>query len=381
MTAAGLIFTNIHDAAIPSLTKTRTIASVPYGCRYRLIDFILSNMVNANISVIGLITHNNYQSLLDHIGSGKDWDLARRTGGIKILPPFITAYDSVAANKVYASRLEALMGVMSFIRHRTEEYIVLSDCDSVYNIDLSGVIAAHSKSGADVTIVTKEIPSDAGYISQHEEIVRFDDSGKIYDFVKYSSAECENEKTININTNVMVMKTKYLQNTLQDATVRGYSSFYQDIIRRKVQKDNYRVYRYDGIYALVSSLESYYKSNMMLLRQEVREELFSVSERPVYTKVRNSPPVKYIDTCNVKNSLIADGCIIGGAVENSVLFRGVNVADGAVVKNSIIFQDTSIGRGAELNCVITDKDVIIKNERKLSGHSHLPFFVGKGETL
>ncbi len=381
MSTAGLVFTNIHDAAIPPLTKIRTIASVPYGCRYRLIDFVLSNMVNADITVIGLITHNNYQSLLDHIGSGKDWDLARRTGGIKILPPFITAYDSVAANKVYSSRLEALMGVMNFIKHRTEEYIVLSDSDSVCNINLSDVLREHSESGADVTIVTKEIPSDAGYISQHEEIVRFDDSGKIYDFVKFSPTECKNQKKININTNIMVMKTEYLQNVLQEAILRGHTSFYQDVVLRRLHSDNYRAYRYEGVYALISSIESYYKANMMLLRKDVRDEIFDVPECPVYTKVRNSPPTKYVDNCDVKNSLIADGCIIGGTVENSVLFRGVTVSPGAVVKNSIVFQGTTIGECSELSCVITDKDVVIKNQRKLSGHSHLPFFVGKGEVL
>ena len=381
MTAAGLVFTNIHDAAIPELTRVRTIASVPFGCRYRLVDFILSNMANADITVIGLITHNNYQSLLDHIGTGKDWDLARRNGGIKILPPFITAYENAVANKVYTSRLEALIGVMSFINHRTEDYFVLSDCDAVYNIDIADVLKKHEESGADVTIVAKEFPHDVKFISPHEEIIRFDENEKIYDIVKYSAHECENDENININMNVIVMSRSYLQNVLQDAAARRYTSFYQDIISKHIKKDNYHVYRYDGVYALISSLESYYKSNMMLLRREVRDKLFGIADRPVYTKIKNSPPTKYTDGSNVKNSLVADGCVISGTVEDSIIFRGVHVGEGTVVKSCILFQDTYVGNDAELTCVLTDKNVVIKDGRHLSGHSQAPFFIEKGKTL
>ena len=124
MEVAGLIFSNIHTSSIPELTGVRTMASVPFGCRYRLVDFPLSNMVNSGITKIGIITHNNYQSLMDHIGTGKDWDLARRSGGIKILPPFITTYDG-NGGRLYTSRLEALMGVTNFISRCTEDYIVL----------------------------------------------------------------------------------------------------------------------------------------------------------------------------------------------------------------------------------------------------------------
>ena len=154
MKAAGLIFSNIHDASIPELTKPRTMASIPFGGRYRLIDFALSNMVNSDITTVGLITHNNYQSLLDHLGNGKDWDLARRSGGLKILPPYISAYDNAAANKFYTSRLEALMGTMSFLNRCNEDYIVMSDCDVICNIDLNDMINYHVESGADMNYIS-----------------------------------------------------------------------------------------------------------------------------------------------------------------------------------------------------------------------------------
>ena len=157
MNAAGLIFSNIHDTTIPELTRTRTMASVPFGCRYRLVDFALSNMVNAGITKVGIITHNNYKSLLEHLGSGRDWDLEREVGGIKILPPFITSYENAFSDRVYSSRLEALIAVMSFISECSEEHIVLSDCDVICNIDLAEVIDKHAMRGADITIVTKRI--------------------------------------------------------------------------------------------------------------------------------------------------------------------------------------------------------------------------------
>ncbi|MBP5657738.1 MAG: glucose-1-phosphate adenylyltransferase subunit GlgD, partial [Clostridia bacterium] len=151
----GLIFSNIHDKNVPELTKLRTMASVPFGCRYRLIDFTLSNMVHSGIEHVGVITHYNYQSLMDHLGSGKSWDLARRSGGIQILPPFITAFANPGAS-LYSTRLEALRNSISFISGCTEDYVVLSDCDVICNIDLGDMIDAHNASRADATMMIKK---------------------------------------------------------------------------------------------------------------------------------------------------------------------------------------------------------------------------------
>lgn len=175
MTAAGIVFSNIHDESLPELTRLRTMASVPFGGRYRLIDFALSNMVNSGISKVGVITHYNYQSLLDHIGTGKDWDLARRSGGIKILPPFITAYDAKGVGHLYSTRLEALLGVVNFISRCTEDVIVLSDCDTICNIDISDVIDRHEETGADFTVVVKRI-TEGGITSPRHSVI-FSDAG------------------------------------------------------------------------------------------------------------------------------------------------------------------------------------------------------------
>ncbi len=376
MTAAGLIFSNIHDQSTPELTRVRTMASVPFGGRYRLIDFALSNMVNSGITKVGLITHYNYQSLLDHIGTGKDWDLARRSGGIKILPPYITAYDNASAKTLYASRLEALMGARNFINRCTEDCFVLSDCDIICNIDLNAVIEDHAKSGADVTFVTKRLNTTGMELGEQVGVITADADRNVTDFVMTKP-----EGEANLYTNIMVVSRGYMLSVLADAAAHGYTSFFRDIISHSIGKANYRIYEYDGWYAYIGSLERYFACSMELLTDEARSGLFSVKNRPILTKVRNSAPTKYNEGANVKNSFIADGCVIEGTVENSILFRGVKVGKGTVVKNSILMQDTYTGSDVSLNCVITDKNVVIRDGRTLSGHETMPFFIGKNGSV
>ena len=373
MTAVGLIFSNIHDRSIPELTRIRTMASVPFGGRYRLIDFALSNMVNSDITKIGLITHYNYQSLLDHIGTGKDGDLARRGGGIKLLPPFITAYAGGPSGQLYTSRLEAMLGVVNFIGRCTEEYIVLSDCDVICNIDLSAVIADHAKSGADVTFVTKTVDTDALSFDEPLDVVRADANGRLTDFFR-AKKPCGPAE---VCTGIMVMKRAYLMSVLAEASAHGYTSFFRDVIARTITSAYYRSYSYDGWYACISSMESYFACSMQLLTAQARDGLFNIPNRPILTKVRNSAPAKYCEGANVTNSVVADGCVIEGTVENSILFRGVKVGRGSVIRNSILMQDTYTGSNVSLNCVITDKDVMIRDNRVLSGHESMPFYIGK----
>lgn len=377
MTAAGLIFANIHDQSIPELTRVRSMASVPFGCRYRLIDFTLSNMVNSGINRIGLITHHNYQSLLDHIGTGKDWDLARRSGGIKLIPPYITAYDQGTRIKSPSHRLEALFGAKDFIARCNEDYFVLSDCDIICNIDLSEVIEAHAASGADITFVTKRMDAAAMHLAEQVSIIAADEDGKVTDFTRAQPTE----GMVNLYTNIMVVSREYLLTILANAAAHGHRSFFADVIVPSLGTANFRAYEYDGWYAYIGSLEGYFASSMDMLTQEAREGLFAVKNRPVLTKVRNSAPTKYKEGADVKNSFIADGCVIEGTVENSILFRGVKVGKGTVVKNSILMQDTYTGSDVTLNCVITDKDVTIRDGRHLSGHETMPFYVGKGGSV
>ena len=367
--AIGVIFSNMHEETVPELVRRRTMASIPFGGRYRIIDFTLSNMVNSGITTVGLMANNNYRSLIDHIGSGKDWDLARKDGGIILLPPFSEKHD-----KLYTTRLEALGSVSGFLSRRKEKYVVLTDCDGVAKIDISDIIDYHETKNSDITLVTHY-----GKVGNRKEfmLVNSDDTGRIKE-LKLSPHVKEGTKE-NIYINMMVINRQFLLNIVEDSVTHGFSNFESDILVK--QLDSLKIYNYDfkGYYAGIDSMAAYYKHNMELLEKEVRDELFG--ERDIYTKVRDSAPSKYGENAVVKNSLISDGCVIEGIVENSILFRGVKVGKGAVIRNSIVMQDNIIGDHTSLDCVITDKNVVVSDRKTLCGCSELPYFIQKGTRL
>ena len=378
MKVAGLIFSNIHDASIPELTKPRTMASIPFGGRYRLIDFALSNMVNSDITTVGLITHNNYQSLLDHIGTGKDWDLARRSGGIRILPPFITS-GTRGDDRLYNTRLQALVGVKNFVENCGADHIIISDCNMICNIDYTDAVDNHIANNADITIITKTVnTNDLKFpLDKYIKVVTSNDKNEIVDYVPYDNQQGE----LHINTNMMIIKRSYLLALITEADSRGYDSFSRDIIMRNLGKHRFFSFEYDGYFNYIDSMQKYFFCNMKMLDSSKRKLVFHVKNRPIYTKVRNSAPTRYTESAKVTNSIIADGCVIEGVVENSILFRGVKVGKGTVIKNSILLQNTYTGDDVYLNCVVTDKDVTIKNGKMLSGHETRPFYIGKGTTV
>ncbi len=378
MNASGIIFSNLHEGHVPELTRMRTMASVPFACRYRLIDFALSNMVNSGISNISVITHNNYSSLMSHIGSGKDWDLARRSGGVRLLPPYIMAYANTANNEFYSSRLEALKSVAYAISEMQEDYVVLSDCDVICNIDIADVVRDHVEHDADLTMVVKNLP----IITTGEKrrvIYEADASGRVTDCIIRPEAGLRDR---DVGLNIWVVTRTYLMSAIQDAIAHGYTSFTRDVIAKNADRRNFRIYRHHGTYADISSLACYYRESMALLSDHERwDSLFNVPERPILTRVRNSAPTKYFAGAKIKNSMIADGCRIEGEVENSIIFRGVRIAPGAVVRNSILFGSTYVGAGSELNCIIADKNVVIRESIRLSGHPELPFYIDKSTVL
>lgn len=366
----GLVFANMHDTTLGDMTKNRTMGSVMFGGRYRLIDFPLSNMVNSGISEVGVITKSNYQSLLDHLGSAREWDLARKKGGLYILPPF-----GNVESTLYRGRIEALYGAMSFIKHSRAKYVILSDCDVVTNIDYKPIVAAHIESGADITAVA------------HTGVYSSDD---IKTSTVFNVDADKNVTSVLINPdisgtcttslNVFVMSMDFLIETVNDAMARGNVSFERNILQEKCRELKIKIYEYDNYFSKLNSPESYFKSNMALLEPENARKLF-VPKRSIYTKVSDNAPVKYDLDSKVSNSLIADGCIIEGEVENSVLFRGVKVGKGAKVKNCILMQGTVVGDNAELNYLITDKNVSICENHILTSSPQYPMYVGNGASV
>ncbi len=366
----GLVFANMHDTTLGDMTKNRTMGSVMFGGRYRLIDFPLSNRVNSGISEVGVITKSNYQSLLDHLGSAREWDLARKKGGLYILPPF-----GNVESTLYRGRIEALYGAMSFIKHSRAKYVILSDCDVVTNIDYKPIVAAHIESGADITAVA------------HTGVYSSDD---IKTSTVFNVDADKNVTSVLINPdisgtcttslNVFVMSMDFLIETVNDAMARGNVSFERNILQEKCRELKIKIYEYDNYFSKLNSPESYFKSNMALLEPDNARKLF-VPKRSIYTKVSDNAPVKYDLDSKVSNSLIADGCIIEGEVENSVLFRGVKVGKGAKVKNCILMQGTVVGDNAELSYLITDKNVSICENHILTSSPQYPMYVGKGASV
>ncbi len=368
----GLIFANMHELTVTDLTKNRAMASIPFGARYRLIDFPLSNMVNSGISNVGVVTKSNYQSLLDHIGSGDEWDLSRKTGGLHFLPPYSNNYTN---GGLYRGRLEALAGVEGFIKNAHADYVLLTDCDCVANVDYKKVIDYHEEKGADITVVYGRSVFTPEQ-TKTRTILKVSDQGEVCDVLIRPDMAGEFDASMNI----FVMSKDFLMKIINESVSRNLYSFEVDILQHKLDELKVFGYRFDGYYSQIDGIQAYYQANMDLMNKEVRTELFNLTD-PIYTKVRDDAPAVYGLEASAKNSLIADGCVIEGTVENSVLFRGVKVGKGAVIKNCILMQDTEVGDKCELNYVLADKNVKVGNYRSLCGTVDYPVFVNKNSAV
>ena len=366
----GIIFANMHENVVPELTRQRTMGSVMFGGRYRLIDFTLSNMANSGVDEVGIITKSNYQSLLDHLGSGREWDMARKNGGLHLLPPF-----SNLTSGMYRGRLEALYGISDFIKCSDADYVIMSDCDVVTSMDYTPIIEQHIESKADITVV---YANDIVDLEQARTSTVFGISagGRINDVLINPSVS----GAVNLSLNTFIVSKEFLKNLILEGASRSLYSFEEDILQARTHEYNIVGYRHENYFRKINSMVSYYDANMDLLDSVKRGKLFP-ENAPVYTKVRDNPPAKYAIGANVKNSLVADGCIIEGTVENCILFRGAKIGKGAVVKDSIIMQDGVIGKNCEISCVITDKIVHITDGRIMTGSKNYPLYIGKGATI
>lgn len=362
----GLVFSSIHESCVSDLTKQRTMGSIPFGGRYRLIDFPLSNFVNSGISKVGVITKANYGSLLDHLGSGRDWDLSRKKGGLHLLPPY-----SQTGGGIYKGRLDALSNIWSFVEHSKEQYVILANCDVVTTIDFAPVLRQHKETGADITLIYGKAAYD-GERNRSTTVLQFGEDNTLSDvlFAPWIKGEC------NQWLDMLIISKDLLRNIVLDARSRNTYSFTREILQNKECGFKIMGYEHEGLFMRIDSSLSYYEANKKLLDSETRKALFK-HKTPVYTKVGDNAPVKYGLESSIKNSLIADGCIIEGTVEDSILFRGVKVGKGTVVKNSVIMQGTVIGNDCTVSSIISDKNVEICDGKALNGSESCPLYIPK----
>ena len=370
--AFGLIYTGEANARLRELTFSRSVAAVPFGGRYRVIDFLLSDMVNTGISNVGLITQRNYHSLMDHLGSGKEWDLHRKRDGLFILPPFVTKDNT----GMYRGTVDAIRSVLGYVRRSTQRYVILTGSHTLYNTTYDAMLRQHIETGAEITIMYN-VEREFNRADQFDDLrLTMDETGRVTDlsldpyFPTSSFRGCD----------AYIMEKERLEYLVEEAASHGEYDFMRDVLVKNVDKCRIYGWRYDGYVARLDSVSTFYKHNMELLDPAIRMDLFN-PRTPIYTKVKDEVPAKYTDTGRVRNSIVADGCIIEGEVENSVLFRGVHVCKGAVVRDSILMQACYVGENSTLSNVVMDKGVLILNGRNISGYKTYPVIIRKGTTV
>ncbi len=371
MNVMGIIFAN--DATMGDLTSKRTMASLPFGGRYRQIDFHLSNMACAGIRNIGIISRHNYQSLMNHVGDAEEWGLELGEGGLEFLTPY-----AMSMNDRYRGKLENLYNALDFLEYGSDEdeYVVMADSAILSNMDLTKVIASHIESGKDITVVTK-----AGVANGEKQLdlaLKLDNKGGILDMAVDYAAPADYLASMD----TFVLSKAFLKHQIKECVARNRYHMDRDLVLGLWQKGfaTINVYPFDGVALFTESIEEYFRNSLALLDKEVRHDLFG-RNHPVFTKVRDRVPSYYGEYCKVENCLVADGCFLEGEAKDSILFRQITICQGAEVENCVIMNDAVIGEGCELEYVILDKNVTVRPGARLIGTAKDPIIIKRGETV
>lgn len=368
----GLIYTGERIDELRDLTRTRAVAALPMLGRYRLIDFLLSSMIHSDIHNIGIITQKNYHSLMDHLGSGREWDLHGKRSGMTILPPYMSSENM----GIYEGLLDALRSNTDFLRRSKERYVVVSDSCILYSAAFDKLLDAHLAMGADMTLLySKERGARRNGTGRYLDIA---DDGTVYQM------ECDPTIPHYANTymGVFIVRRELLIDIVDRAVSSGFHHFSRELLMQMLREKAYKVCGHEcpGKVWLLDSVESYFHANMDFLSTQTRERIFS-PERPVWTKLRDEMPARYLPGAQVSNSMIADGCIIEGKVEGSILFRGVTVKRGAIVRNCIVMQDSQVHQAVELENCILDKQVTVRERARMIAPPGHPVVIAKNLTI
>lgn len=365
----GIVFSYEKAPGLRELIEHRMPASVPFGGRWRVIDFTLSNLRSAGVTDVGVVLHGNYQSLLDHLGSGKVWDMSRKNGGLKLLPPFANAAGYRA--ETFRGKMEALAGVRSYLEQIRQDHVILCDSDLIVNLPIADVLEAHLASDADITVVCT---AESEYV-ENATYLTLDGDGRV-NAVRCAPRTAEGHRSLEM----YILSRALLLQLVDECAAQDKISFRHDVLQAKAEKLNIRGWVWDGYAAQLRSVQEYYERSMQLLRPSIRSELFCPT-RPILAKEDDEASSYFAPESQVRASLVADGCIVEGLVENSILFPGVTVARGAQVRNCVLMKNTRVGENANLRCVITDKNVSILPDRTLIGHESYPMVISRGSEI
>ncbi|EOD00598.1 glucose-1-phosphate adenylyltransferase subunit GlgD [Caldisalinibacter kiritimatiensis] len=367
----GIINLSESEEDIKELTYNRPIASIPIAGRYRVIDFVLSNMVNAGIENVSIFTQGKSRSLMDHIKTGKDWDLDRKLDGLFILNPQMNTSNMSITN----GDIDNFENHMVYLERSRQNYVILTRSYMICNIDYSDVYRYHKESGADITIVYKKVIKDSNRFINCDTL-NLDKDGKVISLGK----NIGNDKANNISLEMYVMKKELLLDIIKNSITKGDHRYLKQSIFSNIDKFYVNSYKYNGYLACINSIRNYYKANMELLYENIYKKLF-YDNGLIYTRIKDEPPTIYSEESNVYNSLVANGCVIEGTVKNSIIFRGVKIKKNTVVENSIIMQKSEIDEGVKLKNVILDKNVVITKNNSLQGYKHNPLVIKKNEKI
>lgn len=328
----GVIDATTYHEDLEDLLVHRSLAALPYAGRYRIIDFVLSNMVNSGIGSVAIFPKLQYRSLMDHLGSGKNWDLNRKRDGLFFFPsPIVDSdHNGIGSLNHFAANID-------FFYRSTQEYSLITNCYTVFNMDFNPLLDWHIESGCDIT-----------------EVINQD----------------------GISMEMYLIKTSLLIHLIETRNETGYTCM-EDVVRDIHHPYVICHYKYNDYAVMVDSIQTYYSTSMNLLKPEIWKKLF-LKEQPVYTKVKDEPPTRYMKGSSVHNSMIANGCLINGTMENSIVSRGVKIGKGSVIKNCIILQKCQIGDNCFLDSVVVDKDARIESGTILAGTLQEPYVIRKG---
>lgn len=370
---AGLIFADSYGLEVEGITDTRSHAAVPFGARYRVIDFTLSNMMNAGVKDIGIITTQNYYSLMRHVGEGGPWDYNRKNYKLMFLPPFCSEH----VGSVYDNRLEAMQCNLVYLEQLQSDYVLISGSDYVANIDFRKMLDYHIESKADITgLCTRKILNTTA--GEEMTSYKVDEANNILQVV--ISPEIENGDYW--APNVYIMSREYLIDMLEKTLKQHMRSFRRDVIKAAIDKGlKVKAYETEETLLYLDDIPGYLQSSLKLLERDTRKALFQRENAPIITHVKDSAPTRYSGQASANNSLIADGVVIEGTVRNSIIFRGVRIKKGAVVENSVVMQDAIVGENAKLNYCVLDKNCVINDGRNLSGYLTHPFYVKRKSVI
>ncbi len=371
--AFGIIFTGEPNPYMRDLVLSRAVAAVPFGGRYRCIDFVLSNLVNTGIRNVGLIVQKNYHSLMDHLGTGKEWDLNRKRDGLFLLPPFSTKDNT----GVYRGDIDAFHSVMQYVRRSSQKYLILCGSHTVFNTTFDEILKQHQKTGADITIMYNEDPRFFPEEQNRDLRLLLDDDGMTVNGLEWNP---RNPGSNYRSCEVTIIDKALFEDLVEESYSRGGIDFVREIMLPHVKDLKIMGWRYDGYVARIDSINTYFMHSMELLNAAEAKDLYNM-RHPIYTKVKDEIASQYGDNADVRNVVMADGCRIDGTVESSIVFRGVTIERGAVVKNSILMQGVTVRKGAVLDHVILDKNVTVNAGRQLTGYEGIPLVFRKNLTV